>query len=255
MKNEDIYKEGRAYPHHFFWSQLERIEQIYRFQRGMLVVGTCGDEREVLWGAQEFSALQDGLEQIRQVYSQFIFRYGGSFNQVLQQHPQITEWGYNLKTIYVGYELAMEELRISSQSDPDISPLRVDDIDALLELNKKLFSILRFSQQEAEHAINSPNEHIFIVTVDKKLVGFVFAKTSPHVFIRNLGVHPAVRRQGFGKKLINHVLRLFQDRKILTCTLWVEHDNLAARKLYEKIGFKLDEGEAEAVFCHEKRSS
>jgi len=254
MKNEAIYKEGRAYPYHFFWSKLEQIEQIYRLRKGMLVVGTCGDEREVLWGVQELSVLKSGLEQIKQKYSPFIFRYGGVLNQVLQQYPQIIRWGYNLKTIHVGYELAMEELSISSQSGTDISPLRVNDIDTLLKLNEELFSIFRFSRQEAEHAVNSPDEHVFIMTVDKKLVGFVFARTSPHGFIRNLGVHPAVRRQGFGEKLMNHVLRVFQEQGITRCTLWIEHDNLAARKLYEKIGFKLDESEAEAVFFHEKRS-
>jgi ribosomal-protein-alanine N-acetyltransferase len=55
--------------------------------------------------------------------------------------------------------------------------------------------------------------------------------------IENIVVAESVRRQGFGKQLLDEFLRLCQKEAAKMIFLEVRESNLAARKLYEKCGF------------------
>jgi len=55
--------------------------------------------------------------------------------------------------------------------------------------------------------------------------------------IENIVVAESVRRQGFGKQLLDEFLGLCQKEAAKMIFLEVRESNLAARKLYEKCGF------------------
>jgi ribosomal-protein-alanine N-acetyltransferase len=56
--------------------------------------------------------------------------------------------------------------------------------------------------------------------------------------ITTFAVHPAWRRRGIGERLLLAFLDLALDRRAREATLEVRLSNLAARRLYEKYGFK-----------------
>jgi ribosomal-protein-alanine acetyltransferase len=58
--------------------------------------------------------------------------------------------------------------------------------------------------------------------------------------IENIVVAESVRREGFGKQLLDEFLRLCQNEAAKMIFLEVRESNLAARNLYEKCGFVAD---------------
>ena len=58
--------------------------------------------------------------------------------------------------------------------------------------------------------------------------------------ITALHVLPHLRGQGHGRALVDHVLDEFTKRGYSTVTLWVLEENLAARRFYERYGFRQD---------------
>ena len=60
--------------------------------------------------------------------------------------------------------------------------------------------------------------------------------------ITSLHVLPDLRGHGYGRALMDHVLKEFQRRGFAEVTLWVLEGNRSARAFYEKCGFALDGG-------------
>ncbi|MDK2954398.1 MAG: hypothetical protein PWQ27_1781, partial [Kosmotoga sp.] len=63
------------------------------------------------------------------------------------------------------------------------------------------------------------------------------------------------RRKGIGRELLLKGLQRAKEKGVKTAMLWVEIENTAARRLYERTGFVLDQNEAEAVFLGRQISS
>lgn len=96
-----------------------------------------------------------------------------------------------------------------------------------------------------------PNQHMIIALRDGEVVGQIRALRYKHpdkadeFFIENLGVTPALQRQGIATQLLRAMLKLSQD---LDCQeVWVatEDNNKTARRFYESFG-----GEADATVMY-----
>ena len=62
-------------------------------------------------------------------------------------------------------------------------------------------------------------------------------------------VDPHYRRQGVARALIDHAVRWARDRQAHEVILWVADQNSAARRLYERIGFR-PTGERQPLASH-----
>lgn len=58
--------------------------------------------------------------------------------------------------------------------------------------------------------------------------------------INNLAVHPAYRRQGYGRELLEYVIALGARVGAVRATLEVRRSNEAALRLYEGLGFRVE---------------
>jgi len=58
------------------------------------------------------------------------------------------------------------------------------------------------------------------------------------IHLAQVAVHPARRREGFARRLVDEACRLGQPRAARQATLLVGERNTAARKLYESMGFE-----------------
>ena len=56
--------------------------------------------------------------------------------------------------------------------------------------------------------------------------------------ILNLGVAPAHQRRGVGRVLVEHLLTLLAERGVDAVFLEVRESNAAARRLYQRLGFR-----------------
>ncbi|MCI8210164.1 hypothetical protein AUC61_11515 [Pseudomonas sp. S25] len=76
----------------------------------------------------------------------------------------------------------------------------------------------------------------FALRDDEGMVGLIQGWTS--AFIKDLVIHPRARNQGLALQLLNHVFRIFHQRREAFADLKVMENNLPARCLYEKAGMR-----------------
>lgn len=72
-------------------------------------------------------------------------------------------------------------------------------------------------------------------------MGFVWAEVfgpdRDNLFLRHLAVSESYRHKGFGRRLLDEILKWGTDRGADRAMLWVEEDNAKARRLFESVGF------------------
>lgn len=77
------------------------------------------------------------------------------------------------------------------------------------------------------------NKLFFVAEENKKIVGYVIADYERNLVV-SIAVHPEYRNKGYGKKLMNYVLKLMKGEVFLQ----VRKSNKIAISFYQKIGFK-----------------
>ncbi|MCU0641257.1 MAG: ribosomal protein S18-alanine N-acetyltransferase [Candidatus Margulisbacteria bacterium] len=111
-----------------------------------------------------------------------------------------------------------------------ISPMKDKDIPVVVEIER-----LSFKYPKPE-AVFREDEHKYLVARDdEQIVGYIgIEKILDEVHIINMAIHPSYRGKGIGKRLMQHVLN---DEEVFF--LEVRVSNEAAKKVYEKYGFKV----------------
>lgn len=72
------------------------------------------------------------------------------------------------------------------------------------------------------------------VDESQKILGVAQCWTS--AYLKDLAVHPEARRRGVGENLLWHVFQVFRQRGASHVDLKVLADNVAARRLYDRVG-------------------
>lgn len=62
---------------------------------------------------------------------------------------------------------------------------------------------------------------------------------APDLYIDNLGIAPAYRRQGLATRLLAEIVRLGRERGCRELWVCTERDNEAARALYRSLGWRM----------------
>ncbi|MFX1576191.1 MAG: GNAT family N-acetyltransferase [Promethearchaeota archaeon] len=84
------------------------------------------------------------------------------------------------------------------------------------------------------------SDQAYFVYHEKELIG-ILDLVPPAGFIQNIGVAPAHRRKGFATEMLRFCLQLLKDAGNEKAKLGVHVDNKGAIRLYESLGFKVDE--------------
>jgi ribosomal-protein-alanine N-acetyltransferase len=79
----------------------------------------------------------------------------------------------------------------------------------------------------------------WVLEVDQRVIGFVlFLSRVGEGHILNICVHPDYQHQGYGRLLMDKVMAIADDEKLIVVYLEVRVSNRNAIQLYEKMGFK-----------------
>jgi ribosomal-protein-alanine N-acetyltransferase len=125
-------------------------------------------------------------------------------------------------------------------SAPRIRPGRSEDLDALLAL-EALFPSDRMSRRAWRRFLASPRAEVLVAETGAKLLGdllLLHRADSRKARIYSLVVAPAARGMGLGEALVMAAERAAAARGARAVSLEVRLDNLAARGLYEKHGYR-----------------
>lgn len=253
MKFEEIYERGYSYKESFFYGDMLEDSKLYEFAEGVFLLGKTSEDMELLWGVNNLEDLRSSIEKIKKENPdiKFIFRYGNSLNEVIEKEKIINQWGYKGKEIYVGYSCTLDNITCQEDSS-SIEYLKREDINEFLIFDRYLFDSLNITKNQLTTRLDDDHHIILVYKKNKKIIGSIiielYGRNNMNCFIRNVGVSEVERGKGFGKRLILSGLKEAKKKGALKAMLWVGYDNIIARNLYEKIGFVLDESEAEVIF-------
>lgn len=117
------------------------------------------------------------------------------------------------------------------------------DLETLYKIEKECFTHEAFSKEQIAYFLKAPNAINLIAQVDGETAGFITGLIEQHGnslvgHIYTIDVAPEHRRIGVGLKLLEEIEKKFIKRGAEACFLEVRINNLAARKLYQKHGYK-----------------
>lgn len=123
------------------------------------------------------------------------------------------------------------------------APARVEsaaegDLDALVAL-ERLCASHPWTRAHFAAALAQPTTRVFVARADDGAPAAlcVVAHAADEVEVHDVAVHPAARRRGLGRRLLEHALGAAARAGARTAFLEVRAANAAARALYAALGF------------------
>ncbi len=122
-------------------------------------------------------------------------------------------------------------------NDLRIEPFRPRDLDAMMEIENRSFS-LPWSRQFYEQLWPQDAIDIWVGWYGHELVAYYLIQTvGSEMELHTFAVKPELRKQGIGTKLMDHMLALADERGVKHIFLQVRPSNKEAISLYTHIGF------------------
>ena len=118
------------------------------------------------------------------------------------------------------------------------SPEDVNTLVAIDAVNPRPWSAERFSKVIAG-AMGT--QAVLVAHRDGKVNGFiVYSRVLDEISVHNIAVRASRRGRGLGSRLLGGLLERMKLAGVTRCLLEVRASNIAARRLYEKMGFEQD---------------
>jgi ribosomal-protein-alanine N-acetyltransferase len=118
--------------------------------------------------------------------------------------------------------------------------MKEGDLPFVLEIENASFPNpwheMTFRGEIYNQPISSP--FVIVFKPQKKVIGYlVFWRIKQQMQINNIAIHPDFRRMGIAEAVMQQVLSEIRSAGTKFVTLEVRPSNLAARSLYNKLGF------------------
>ena len=128
-------------------------------------------------------------------------------------------------------------------TDLSIRRASAEDLETIHKIEKECFLSEAFTKEQIEYFLAAPNVINLIAELNGKPVGFVTGALEKYEgevvgHIYSVDVLEKYRRRGVASRLIEELEKAFAQEGVRTCYLEVKVDNIAARSLYEKLGYR-----------------
>ncbi len=121
-----------------------------------------------------------------------------------------------------------------------IRKMTVDDVSAVVDLDKKSFSLPWPERSFRLELTDNPASRCWVAELDGKLVGMIVVwLIVDEAHVATIATHPDYRRQGIGKRLLAHALRHMIRDGARSSFLEVRESNFAAQEMYRKFGYEI----------------
>jgi ribosomal-protein-alanine N-acetyltransferase len=116
--------------------------------------------------------------------------------------------------------------------------MQIEDLKAVHAIERKSFSLPWSLESFRAELENNEYACYFCLIVEGKVAGYMgLWEIINEGHITNIAISPEYRCRGFGEFLIGSVMRIMSGKGMKRMTLEVRVSNLAARQLYERLGF------------------
>ena len=120
-----------------------------------------------------------------------------------------------------------------------IREITESDITEIADLEKECFSE-PWSENSLRDELTNETARFYVLRDNENLLGYIGANNiCNEVYITNVAVSGNCRGKGYGKTLVNHLIKQSETERAFFITLEVRKSNENAIRLYEKCGFKL----------------
>jgi len=110
------------------------------------------------------------------------------------------------------------------------------DIDAIMEIEPHIYSH-PWSRGNFVDSLNS-GYSAWVLELNGELIGYsLMMMVLDEAHLLNLSVAKAFQKQGLGRLLLEHMIRIAREKKAANMFLEVRPSNISAIALYENIGF------------------
>lgn len=139
--------------------------------------------------------------------------------------------------------------KLSAKPDHDVRPLRADDLERMIAIDRAHAGRprRRFFEKRLAAANANPDDYIHVgVSSDGKLMGFVFARVLHGEFGREqaiaafdvIGVDPEHEEHGFGHALMQGLTTAMRDKGVRLLHSQADWTNHGLLKFFDSTGFK-----------------
>ena len=119
-----------------------------------------------------------------------------------------------------------------------IRKMTLDDLEQVVAIDQVSFSLPWPARSFQFELTDNPASRCWVADMDGRIVGMVVAwMIVDEIHIATFATHPDFRKQGIGKNLLLHTLRLAKEDGALTSFLEVREGNQVALEMYRKFGF------------------
>jgi ribosomal-protein-alanine acetyltransferase len=117
------------------------------------------------------------------------------------------------------------------------------DLETLSNIEQECFTSEAFSKTQIASLLKAPTSIGLLAKAGGQVVGFIIGLVNDFGEIKlghivTIDVVPKYRRKGVGMLMLQEVEREFQNAGVKVCYLEVRADNTAAKKLYQKRGYR-----------------
>ena len=117
------------------------------------------------------------------------------------------------------------------------------DLETLSNIEQECFTSEAFSKTQIASLLKAPTSVSLLAKAGEQVVGFIIGSVNDFGEIKlghivTIDVVPEYRRKGVGMLMLQKVEREFQYAGVKVCYLEVRADNTAAKKLYQKRGYR-----------------
>lgn len=121
-----------------------------------------------------------------------------------------------------------------------IRKMTVDDVSAVVDLDKKSFSLPWPERSFRFELTDNPASRCWVAEREGNVVGMIVVwLIVDEAHVATIAIDPEYRRQGIGKRLLAHALRHMIRDGARSSFLEVRESNRAAQEMYRKFGYEV----------------
>lgn len=119
----------------------------------------------------------------------------------------------------------------------EVRKMQTEDLDAVAKIEKETFS-MPWSKKGFKDSLDADNTTYLTALSDGKVIGYCgFLQVLDEAEITNVAIDKDSRQKGAGYHMMAELLKCAREKGVCQILLEVRKSNVAAIKLYKKLGF------------------